>query len=337
MSQKPIRRPTIRDVAKHARVSKSLVSLVLSDPGKVSSIRRSRVEDSIRELGYQPNVAARSLVAENAHAIGVVLGELHNPWVLEVAEVVREQLRAAGFDVLFSAATLHEGQGIGPVELQTLRDLRVSGILVVGSADDGVSFDAALSGTPVVFVGSGREPQANDATVTVDDTRGIGLVIDHLVGLGHEEIIHVSGGSGPVSAIREAAYHQAMQRHGLRQQIHVAEGGPSLKAGYDAVAHLLASGARPDALACFNDLCAFGALQALDEAGVGAAVTGYDNISLTSLRRISLTSVDHDSLDLGRSSARLLLQVIGNPDGKYPRHMTIPPRLIVRESSKIWT
>lgn len=333
MSQTPNSRPTIRDVAKHAGVSKSLVSLVLSDPSKVSSLRRSRVEDSIRELGYQPNLAARSLVAENRHAIGVVLGELQNPWVLEVAEVVREALRAAGFDVLFSAAAIHDGQGIGPAELQALRDLRVSGLLVVGSADDTASFEAVLGETPAVFVGSGREPHADAAVVSVDEAQGFSLVIDHLVAGGYARIAHISGGSGPVAALREAAYHRAMQRHGLRQQVQVVEAGPSLQAGYNAVAQLLASGARPDALACFNDLCAFGAIQALDEAGVSAAVTGYDNISLASLGRISLTSVDSDFQDLGRSGARLLLQLMRNPQGKFARQLSISPRLIVRASS----
>ncbi|PQZ97594.1 LacI family transcriptional regulator [Arthrobacter sp. MYb224] len=333
MPDSPRRRPTIRDVAKRAGVSKSLVSLVLSDPSRVSSLRRSLVEDSIRELGYQPNLAARSLVAANRHAIGVVLGELHNPWVLTVAEVVREQLQAVGCDVLFSAAAIHDGLGVGPAELQALRDLRVSGILVVGSADDAASFEAALGETPAVFVGSGRQAQSNTAAVSVDDEQGFGLVIDHLVHCGNERIIHIAGGAGPVSAVREAAYHRAMLRHGLRQQVQVVEAGPTVQAGYEAVVRLLASGARPEALACFNDLSAFGALQALDEAGLSAAVTGYDNISLSSLGRISLTSVDSDSQDIGRSSVRLLLQLMRNPDGKFARQLMIPPRLIVRSSS----
>ncbi|WP_121867679.1 LacI family DNA-binding transcriptional regulator [Glutamicibacter nicotianae] len=333
MSQMPSRRPTIRDVARHAGVSKSLVSLVLSDPSKVSSLRRSRVEDSIRELGYQPNLAARSLVAENHHAVGVVLGELHNPWVLEVAEVARGALQAAGFDVLFSAAAIHDGRGIGPAEPQVLRDLRVSGLLVVGSVDDTASFESAFGETPAVFVGSGRELQANTAVVSVDDEQGFGLVMDHLVAGGHRRIAHVSGGPGPVAAQREAVYHRAMQRHGLRQHVRVVEAGPTLHAGYDAVAQLLASGARPDALACFNDLCAFGALQALDEAGASAAVTGYDNISLSSLKRISLTSVDSDFQDLGRSSARLLLQLMRSPESKFARQLMVSPRLVVRDSS----
>lgn len=327
------RRPTIRDVARHAGVSKSLVSLVLSDPSKVSPMRRLLVEDSIRELGYQPNLAARSLSAENRNTIGVVLGELHNPWVLEVAEVVREQLQAVGFDVLFSAAAIHDGQGVGPAELQALCDLRVSGILILGSADDAASFETALGQTPAVFVGSGRQAQANAAVVSVDDERGFGLVIDHLVEGGNTQITHISGGAGPVSALREAAYHRSMLRHGLRQQVQVVEGGPSVQAGHVAVARLLASGTRPQALACFNDLSAFGALQALDEAGVTAAVTGYDNISLSSIGRISLTSVDSESQALGRDSARLLLQLMRNPEGKFARQQLISPHLVVRRSS----
>lgn len=153
MAESLRRRPTIRDVARHAGVSKSLVSLVLSNPDRVGPQRREKVEASIRALGYQPNLAARSLASENPRAIGVVLGELHNPWVLEVAEVVRDELQEAGFDVLFSAAPAHEGRGVESSSFQALRDLRVSGFLVVGTVDENSGFEVALDGAQAVFIG----------------------------------------------------------------------------------------------------------------------------------------------------------------------------------------
>ncbi|MFJ2620384.1 LacI family DNA-binding transcriptional regulator [Glutamicibacter sp. NPDC087344] len=328
------RRPTIRDVASHAGVSKSLVSLVLSDPDRVSAQRREKVERSIRELGYQPNLAARSLSADNPRAIGVVLGELHNPWALEVAEVVRDELQDAGFDVLFSAAPPHAGQGVGPSAFKSLRDLRVSGFLVLGTVEEGSGFESALEGAQAVFIGSGRLAQGAIGAVEVDDAQGISEVVKHLVDGGLTRIVHVTGGPGLVSHGREAAYHRAMRLHGLQSETRVLEAGPSIEAGRAAVAEFLEQEPAPQALVCFNDLTAFGALQALDEVSQEAAVTGYDNIALCSLKRISLTSVDPDSKELGKRGAQLLLRMLRAPDGQFSRQIMVSPELIVRTSSR---
>lgn len=335
MTESSRRRPTIRDVASHAGVSKSLVSLVLSDPDRVGSERRAKVERSIRDLGYQPNLAARSLASENPRAIGVVLGELHNPWVLEVAEVVRNELEGAGFDVLFSAAPPHGGRGVGPSSFKALRDLGVGGFLVVGTVDEEPGFESALDGTQAVFIGSGRIAQGSTGVVEVDDEQGFSQVVAHLVSGGYSRIIHVTGGSGAVSHGREAAYHRAMRFHGLQGQARVLEAGPTVEAGRKAVAELLSQGQVPEALVCFNDLTAFGALQALDEVSRRAAVTGYDNIALSALARISLTSVDPACSELGSRGAQLLLRMLRAPNGKFSRQIQVSPELIVRESSRL--
>lgn len=334
MPESPRRRPTIRDVASHAGVSKSLVSLVLSDPDRVSSERRGKVERSIRELGYQPNLAARSLASEHPRAIGMVLGELHNPWVLEVAEVVRSELQEAGFDVLFSAAPAHGGRGVGPSAFKALRDLGVGGFVVAGTVDEGLGFESALDGTQAVFIGSGRPAQGSIGVVDVDDEQGVCTVVAHLVAEGFSRITHVTGGPGPVSHGREAAYHRAMRSHGLQALARVVEAGPTVEAGRTSVARLLSQGPVPEALVCFNDLAAFGALQALDEASRCAAVTGYDNIALSALSRISLTSVDPSSGELGRRGAQLLLRMLRAPHGKFSRRVLVPPELVVRGSSR---
>lgn len=334
MAESLRRRPTIRDVASHAGVSKSLVSLVLSNPDRVSPQRRDKVKASIRALGYQPNLAARSLASENPRVIGVVLGELHNPWVLEVAEVVRDELQETGFDVLFSAAPAHEGRGVEASSFQALRDLRVSGFLVVGTVDESSGFEVVLDGAQAVFIGSGRATQGSIGVVEVDDAQGIARVVEHLVAAGFSRIAHVSGGSGSVSGNRESAYHRAMGQHGLQGHARVLEAGPTLEAGRKAVADMLLVGPVPEALICFNDLVALGALQALDEAAQQVAVTGYDNIALSSMSRISLTSVDPDTDELGRCGARLLLRMLRAPDGQFSRRILVSPELVVRESSR---
>ena len=329
------RRPTIRDVAQHAGVSKSLVSLVLSQPQRVGEERRARVEASIAALGYRANLAARSLVARNRNTVGMVLGELHNPWVVDLAEIARGELQAAGFGVLFSAMGQHGGQGVDATALQTLRDLRVSGALVIGTADDTVSFAPALDGIPAVFVGSGVPPAPGLDVVGGDDAAGIDLLVTHLLESGHRRIAHLTGGPGVVSALREAAYHRSMKRHGLAAW--VVDAGPSFEEGRQAVATQLLSRpaeTRPDALCCFNDLSALGAMQALDAAGASMAVSGYDNIPVAAMGRISLTSVDSDNLAMGRQAARLLLRALA-PGGTSAsgRQVLVRPRLVVRSST----
>lgn len=336
MTTASARRPTIKDVAERAGVSKSLVSLVLRESPRVSDERRQRVLEVMAEMGYELNMAARSLSTRSNGTIGVLVSDLHNPWAFDVVDAARPVLEAAGHTVLFSAVTASASGGVDMSILQAFRDLRVAGLLVIGTVPDKAPFSRVVSGGAVVFAGGGPDYIDTADVVRSDDAYGMSLVVDHLIDQGHERIAHLGGLGGSVGAARVSGYTAAMESHGLARNIHIVDADFSQESGYVAAQRALgASGRlRPTALACINDLAALGAMTAADERGLQVAITGYDNISLGAMPRLGLTTVDPDSSTIGTAGAKTLLQRIQDHDfGGGFVHQPIVPELVIRKSS----
>jgi DNA-binding LacI/PurR family transcriptional regulator len=336
----PLRRPTIRDVAERAGVSKSLVSLVMRGEPLVRDDKRQRVQQAAAELGYRTNWAARSLSAVRSGTVGVLAADLRNPWSMDVVEAVGQALEEARLTALLTSAVLPSSAAgrrrLDVGVIGALRDLRVDGLLVVGSVPDRPRLAEAVGDLPVVVVGARAEGLARADAVRSDDAAGMALVVDHLVARGHRRIAHLGGTGGAVAAERAAGYRAAMAGHGLDGEITVQACDFSEDGGYGAAAALLDRGRPITALAAVNDLAAVGAMSAAADAGVDLpgrlAVTGYDDTFLADLRQISLTSVNPDSPGIGALAARCLLERIADPDRPGVEHL-VAPRLVVRASS----
>lgn len=322
------------DVAERAGVSKSLVSLVLRDSPRVSEERRQRVLKVVEEMGYELNLAARSLATRDSGTIGVLVSDMHNPWAFDVADAARTVLEEAGHTVLFSAVTA-AGRGVDQSILKAFRDLRVAGLLVVGTVPDKAPFSRAVSGGAVVFAGGGPDYIDTADVVRSDDAHGMAMVVEHLIAQGHENIVHLGGLGGSVGRERVDGYSAAMEEHGLDRHIHVVDADFFQESGYVAAQRALSSRSRhqrPTALACINDLAAFGAMTAADERGVEVAITGYDNIALGAMPRLGLTTVDPDSSTIGITGAKTLLERIHGEGNGFVHH-SVTPHLVVRKSS----
>ncbi|WP_395801705.1 LacI family DNA-binding transcriptional regulator [Arthrobacter sp. FW306-04-A] len=322
------------DVAERAGVSKSLVSLVLRDSPRVSEERRQRVLKVVEEMGFELNLAARSLATRDSGTIGVLVSDMHNPWAFDVADAARTVLEEAGHTVLFSAVTA-AGRGVDQSILQAFRDLRVAGLLVVGTVPDQHPFSRAVSGGAVVFAGGGPDYIDTADIVRSDDAHGMSMVVEHLIAQGHENIVHLGGLGGSVGRERVDGYSAAMEEHGLARHIHVVDADFFQESGYVAAQRALSSRSkhqRPTALACINDLAAFGAMTAADERGVEVAITGYDNIALGAMPRLGLTTVDPNSSAIGVTGAKTLLERIHGEGSGFVHH-TVTPQLVVRKSS----
>src|SRR6266545_4473511 len=314
----PPRRPTIRDVAERAGVSKSLVSLVMRGEPLVRDDKRRRVQQAAAELGYRTNWAARSLSAVRSGTVGVLVADLRNPWSMDIVEAVGQVLEEARLTTLLTSAVL-PSSAAGQPQLDVgvigaLRDLRVDGLLVVGSVPDRARLVTVVGDLPVVVVGARAEGLARADVVRSDDAAGMELVVDHLVERGPRRIAHLGGAGGAVAGERAAGYaaSAALLRGSRRRRRPVT------------------------ALAAVNDLAAVGARSAAADAGFdlpgGLAVTGYDDTFLAELRQISLTSVNPDSAGIGALAARRLLERIADPDHPGTEQL-VPPRLVVRASS----
>ncbi|MFC7843969.1 LacI family DNA-binding transcriptional regulator [Streptomyces sp. NPDC057382] len=319
------RPPTIRDVAERAGVSKSLVSLVLRGSDQVRPEKREAVLRASRELGYRPNAAARSLSEQRTRTVGVLLNDLRNPWFADLLDGLNSLLHANGLRMLLADARLNRRTGQDPAD--PLLDLRVDGLVVVGTLPDPAALEAAAARIPVVLAGS-REPAPPGADVVAgDDERGARLATEHLIGLGHRRIAHIAG-YGAVGALRRRSFEATMRRHGLADEAVVEPSDMTEEGGYRATVRLLSRPGRPTAVLAVNDIAAVGVLSAAEELGLRVprdlSVVGYDNTSIARLRHVWLTTVDHAGHEVGRRAARCLLDRFDDRDAPGREELAAP-------------
>ena len=329
-----MRQPTIKDVAARAGVSKSLVSRVMQGAATVSEARRRAVLEAAAELGYRPNAAARSLVRQRSHAVGVLVSDLHNPFFAEVLDGIHGPASRAGFRVL--VVTGNRDPAAEARALQGLLELRADGVILVSPRLPASTIAAAARSVPTVAVARRVTASALD-NVTSDDARGAQLAVDHLVGLGHRRIALVDGGDGAGAEDRRRGYEAAMAAHGLAAEIRVAAGDFTEEGGARGIEALLAERPGPTAVCAANDLAALGALDALEARGLAVprdvSLVGYDNTALAALRHIDLTTVDQPRRAMGEAAAAALLDRL---DGVHlrGRHVVLEPTLVVRGTTR---
>jgi len=326
-------RPTIRDVANLSGVSKSTVSNVLRGAGRVSGSTRSRVLESIEALGYRPNSLARDLVRRRSNTVGVLLGDLANTFYAELVKLLELRISEAAHTTIVCNTD-------GRLELERARvemllERAVSGVVMLQfSGDASVLDELAAAGVPVVVV-SCWEERAD--CVAVDDRAGMAAAVEHLHGLGHRRIAHVSSHlvEDSTRAARYAGYERAMRSHKLEPLMLDAddwEGG---------VARLRAAVTGPDRLTAFaaaNDLIAVRLIDRLESIGVrvpgDVSVVGFDGTDLGAHSRIGLTTVAQPRSRLIAEGVGLLLEQMRDPGRSgAPRHVRLAPELVVRAST----
>lgn len=346
------RGPTIRDVAREARVSKSLVSLVFKGGDHVSKERRERVLKAAESLGYRPNLVAQSLSAGRRDIVAILVSNLSNPIFAEIVGAIKARLSDAGKPTMIVTAQVDNDRDTGESvldqdNLAVLRDLRPAGLITVGTVPEFAQLAEFTAAMPTVVASAIDTTDDTIATVRTDDEAGISLVVDHLADQGVRRIIFVGGKGGSVSASRERAFHAAMSRRGLEASGEVERTGLTEKGARQAIGRILAAAESPEAVVAVNDLVAIGVISALEAAGISVPkdckVTGYDDSTLSAIPRISLTTVAPMNRRVGREAAEALLAAIkrggegtsaSRPDHVGPTEVLIPPRLVVRGSSQ---
>jgi DNA-binding LacI/PurR family transcriptional regulator len=284
-------------------------------------------------LGYRPNLLARNLASRRTMTIGVLLNDLHNPFFAEVADGILEAADQTDYRVLFSTGRRRPAAEAHAVE--AFLELRLDGIILVSPHLPAGRVEAAAMEVPLVVVCRALRSKAVD-TVSNDEQEGARLAVDHLVGLGHEQIVHIDGGRGAGGPPRRAAYRTAMRRQGLANQVRVVRGDFTELSGARAVTALLDSGPLPTAVFAANDLSAVGALDRLEEAGLRVpddiSLVGYDNTGLAAMHHMSLTTVDQPRAMMGRLAVETLLERIGHARSSAVNHV-VSPSLVVRRST----
>jgi DNA-binding LacI/PurR family transcriptional regulator len=321
----------MQDVADRAGVSRALVSLVMRDSPKVSTVSRAAVLAAAAELGYRPNLMARSLASRHTNTLGVLVDDMHNPYFHDVAEGVQHVAEQHGFSIIIKGG--RRDPELERRAIDELLDFRVDGLVLLGPRVAHEHIDAATARAPVVVVGRPTSSRVVDS-VNNDEIEGTRLIVDHLAALGHRHIVHIDGGPGAGARPRRAGYELAMDAAGLSPD--VVPGNFTEASGFEAGDALLQRASLPTAIFAANDACAIGLLDRLSQAGVrvpeDASVLGYDNTSLAALGYVSLTSVDQPRFDMGVLAAETVFKRIENP-GADTMHHVLKPTLIERRTS----
>jgi len=328
-----MKQPTIRDVAARAGVSKSLVSLAMTDPSRVGAASREAIRKAADDLGYRPNAVARSLVRQQTGVIGVVVSDLHNPFFADVTDGIETTASEHGYRSILSSGFLHPDRERSAITM--MLELRVDGLVIIGSMLPVSRIEPLARTLPVTLVSRSTRSELLDS-IGVDDAAGTYEAVSHLVALGHERIIHIHAGSAAGSPRRREGYEKGMRDHGMDRFIRAVEGGFSRTDGARAMMEILESDDLPTAVVAPNDTAALGAMEVMDTAGIDIpgkiSLIGYDDLAFAGVPRISMTTVGQPRIDFGRTAARLVLERLGG-ERSEARHIVVPPELVVRSST----
>ncbi len=327
---------TIRDVARRAGVSQATAARALGGYGHVSGAAARRVLSAADELGYLPNRIARALASGVTWAVGLVIGDIENPFFAAAARGMSDVLEERGHTVLL--ANSDEDLDRERVAIETLRARRVDALVVVPSSGTASPHlrAAAADSAPLVLLDRPVRGLGVDS-VTVDNEVGARSAVEHLISYGHRRIGLVSDAPEiPSSAERIRGYRTALARASVGVDDHlIALGGPTHRDGYLGARRLLEAPDRPTALFTANNMMTVGAMHAVRELGLlipnDISLVGFDDLEWTTLVDPPLTVVSQPATDLGREAGRRVLARLDGTGGR-PRRIRLQTRLIVRGS-----
>ena len=331
--------PTILDVAAAADVSTATVSRVLSAPEKVTEATRRRVLKAIRQLGYSPNAAAKSLRTFTTRKLLVTVPDIANPFFSLIIQGIEEAALREGYAVV-----------LGDTHHDTVREERYGEMLTRREADGLIFLGHNLSKAARAFMQPRRKgrmapivngceysPDLGVPSAHVDNTAAAREAMEHLYGLGHRHIGVITGPlESPLSRDRLRGSKESARRHGGGRQLLVVDGDFSIESGIAGAARLLAQRPEPTAIFCFNDEMAIGVLDYAQRIGrrvpESLSVVGFDDIRFARYVRPALTTISQPMLDIGRETVRLLLGVLQGTI-TTPVSVTLPHQLQIRSST----
>jgi LacI family transcriptional regulator len=331
----------MKDIAKDLGLSVITVSKALRNRSDISAKTRLRVLRRCEELNYRPNLSARALVTGRTNMMGLVIPDLAHAFFSELARGLSSVLRNAGFTLLIASSEQHP-----ELERQIIDQFisrRVDALLIASTQFQPQTFeqlkhegiphillDRRFEGFPCHFVG-------------VDDENVGYIATRHLIEIGCRRIAHISTAKLSPVIGRLSGYERALGKHGITlgseyvaSTANVDGTGPA--AGHAAAKELLKLDPRPDAIFCYNDLVAMGAMQAILEAGLqipgDIALIGCGNLSFAAYSQVPLSSIDQQSTAIGVRAGQMAVDLVNAQKGLRPKTLLLEPKLIQRASTR---
>jgi DNA-binding LacI/PurR family transcriptional regulator len=332
----------LQDVAARAGVSVKTVSNVVNGYVHVRPGTRERVQAAIDELGYRPNLSARSLRSGRSGVIALAVPELDMPYFAELTRFVVQAADGHGLTVL-----VDQTDGLAERERLVMTGIRghlIDGLVLSPVATDADELAAAAGQVPIVLLGE-KVTQGPVDHVAIDNVAAARAATEHLLDAGCERVAALGDqpdspqGSG-VAALRRQGYEDALAGRGLPldEGLVVPVDSYRREEGARAVARLLDDGEPPDGVFCFNDTLALGALRALADRGVrvpeDVAVIGVDDVEDGRYAVPSLSTMAPDKQQIASTAVQLLVDRMRGRRDAGPRDVAAGFELVVRESSR---
>ena len=329
----------LKDIARDLGISTVTVSKVLRGNKDISEKTRARVLKRMRELNYKPNMLARGLASGRTFTVGLVVPDLVHPFFAEFAKALAGTLRGAQMALLLASS--EENPELEQQEIRTLLGRNVDVLLIASCQAQLKSFyELGDERTPFLLVDR-NFPYLAAHFVGSDDYEIGRIATEHLISTGRRRIAHIGAVEMSPSVERLRGYRDTLHRHQMEspeerivRRERVEELGD--ETGFDAMQELLKLSNRPDAVFCYNDLTAIGAMEAVRAAGLSVptdiAFVGTGNLRYAEYLRVPLTSIDQHPESLGQRAGELALEVMAKPDMPC-RTVLLRPNLVIRQSS----
>jgi DNA-binding LacI/PurR family transcriptional regulator len=342
---------TIRDVAKESGFSAAAVSIVLNNAPLaryIPATTKGRIQKAAQKLGYRPNVFARFLRSKRSHTVGVMVSDITDPFCIPILRGIDNALYHVSY--LPILVDIHNQRDRFERHLEMLLDRHVEGLIMVANwlfVDINLLGDIEKRKIPAAIIG--RELKGSISSVMVDNEAGARLALEHLYSLGHRRIAFIRGPKtladtvprwhGIVSFARSVKLR--IDSRLIADLPNSLDPSSSFENGYRLTVALLKRRQRFTALMAFDDLSAFGAIRALEKAGVNVpeecSVIGFDDVAPSMLSIPSLTTIRQPLQAMGASAAGTVLESVDAVLEKREfasSHRKMPPELVVRESTR---
>jgi DNA-binding LacI/PurR family transcriptional regulator len=331
----PFRQPSIKDIARLARVSHSTVSRALQNSPLVNARTAEKIRQIAHDSGYRASAVARGLVTQRTRTVGLVVTTVADPFASEVVSGVEQEANDRGYAVFLADSNADPEREKKVV--QSFAERRVDGIIVTSSRV-GALYLPLLSEmmVPIVLVND-QHPGAFAHSVMIGNLEGSREAARHLVGLGHQRIAYLGDQFGYQSDIeRFAGYREALDAANipfLPELVVHGDGKP--EAAMRAMDKLLALPNRPTAVCCYNDMSALGAMRSIRLHGLRVpediSVVGFDDLFLASYTQPTLTTVRQPMRRMGQLAMESLFKLMSGEESAI--RIKVEAELIVREST----
>ena len=324
---------TIKDIAEYTGVSYATVSRTLNNCSGVNAATREKILSAAHEMGYRPNIHARSLKTNKTNTIALIVPDISNPFFADIALAVNEYAFAQGYTTILCSSNWNAN--IEKSQLEQLENQRVDGIIYKPSGKNPLD----LSNLPMPNVLISCIPGENETYIEVDNHEGGILAARHLVECGYQSYGFIGGSRESQSnSNRISGFCKGLELCGKSIGAdQILYGDFSLESGYEQAQKLMSGPDKPEGIFCGNDLIALGVLQYLMENSYNVpekiGVIGFDDIVLAGLPQIQMTTIAQPRFQMGAKASELLIHNINNKE-KIEEHIILKPELIVRRSTR---